>query len=162
MLTNVQIPMRFFSTFTPQIFTMSKAAFLKNDLLKRLKAIAPSEKARWGLMNVQQMIEHLSSSFRQANGKSLHTIVTPADQVDKYKSFMMSDKPFKENTKNVQLPDTPFPVKHSTLNEAYAELELEINDFFKVFETEPNKIITNPIFGHLNFDEWVHLLHKHA
>ena len=48
----------------------------------------------------------------------------------------MSDKPFKENTKNVLLPDTPLPLRFNNIQDAYAELETEINDFFIVFKNE--------------------------
>ena len=141
---------------------MNKSDFLRNDLIKKIKSIDPEEKPKWGLMNVQQMVEHLSDSVREANGRVPKTLITPSDKLLRVKEFMMSEKPFKENTKNVQMPAIPAPVKRATMDEALDELQTELMDFFKVFENEPKKTITNPFFGDLNFNEWVHLLHKHT
>lgn len=139
-----------------------KAAFLKNDLVKELSRINIDEPQRWGKMNVQQMIEHMSDSFREANGKTPRTIVTPEEQVPKYQEFLKSERAFKENTKNALMADTPAAVKHIDVKHALDELQTEINDFFTAFENHPEKTITNPFFGHLDYDMWVQLLHKHA
>jgi len=117
---------------------------------------------KWGVMNAQQMVEHMSDSIRIANGTVLMQIVTPSENLDKVKAFMMSDKPFRENTKNALLPDTALPITNPNMELAIEELKGEIKHFKEVFKNDPEKIITNPFFGNLNFDEWLHLLHKHA
>ena len=75
---------------------------------------------------------------------------------------MMSDRPFKENTPNPYLPDVPAAPLSDTIDKALAELQKNIDVFFITFEDNPEKRILNPFFGNLNFDEWVHLLHKHS
>ncbi len=139
-----------------------KIHFLKQEYLRLLEKTDPETKAAWGKMNFQQMLEHMSDSFRIANGKDPHRLYTPVEAVEKYKAFAMSDKPFKENTKNALLADEPALLRNAKPEQALTELQLEINDFFNVFESEPGKTITNPIFGDLNFKEWIQLLHKHA
>jgi len=139
-----------------------KAAFLKEELTKKLSHIDPATKALWGKMNVPQMTEHMSEMFRLASGKILLGIETPEENIPKMQAFVQSDKPFRENTANKLLPDTPWPAKHTTIKESIEELQEEINHFFSVFEIEPEKIIPNPFFGNLNYELQVQLLYKHA
>ncbi|RYE24379.1 MAG: hypothetical protein EOP51_07535 [Sphingobacteriales bacterium] len=140
-----------------------KAYFLRNDYLTALQSIDPATLPAWGKMDLQQMIEHMSYSFRQANGKDVHTtIVTPEEHVPKMHAFLMTEKPFRENTINPMLPETPDTHKHGTMQEALLELKVEIDQFFKVFETNPNRKFTNPLFGELTYEMWVQLLYKHA
>jgi hypothetical protein len=35
--------------------------------------------------------------------------MTPPEHLDKYREFVMSDKPFKENTRNTLMPEAPAP-----------------------------------------------------
>ena len=108
------------------------------------------------------MIEHMSFSVRNANGKLVYTINQPVEIVAKMKTFMMSDKPFKDNTPNPLLPDTPPDPKYATVQESLKELQQELDDFVLSFKYIIMQTRTNPFFGDLNFDEWTHLLHKHA
>ena len=74
----------------------------------------------------------------------------------------MSDKEFKPNTPNALMSATPAPIVKATMEEAVQELEKQIAAFINYFETNKDATITNPFFGDLNFEEWVHLFHKHA
>jgi hypothetical protein len=140
----------------------SKATFLRNDYVKILATIDPATKPLWGKMNVQQMIEHMAYAMRQASGRDPYTIVTAEEHLPRMQAFLMSEKPFRENTPNQLLPDEPLPTKHQDIQNALNDLQAEIEHFFHVFGEYPNKEITNPFFGHLNYDMQVQLLHKHA
>jgi hypothetical protein len=139
-----------------------KASFLKNEFVNTLAEIAPDTKGLWGKMNVHQMIEHMSFSFRQANGKDKYALLTPEENVPKMQAFLMSDKPFRENTPNPIIGDDTIPVKNATIQAALNELQTEINDFLALHETKPDTVLTNPFFGDLNYDMWVQLLYKHS
>lgn len=141
---------------------MDKAAFLKTDFVPLLTGLSPVQQGKWGKMNAQQMVEHLGEYLRIANGKHKVQPVNSPEITQKSYTFMMSDRPFRENTPNQLLPDVPPDVKHASMKEALAELQMEIDDFFKVYEQNPGLRITSPFFGELNFEEQVHLLHKHA
>lgn len=142
--------------------TAQKINFLENDFPKFLQTLDASAKGKWGVMNAQQMVEHMSYSLRNANGKDIKKILTPAEHLPKYREFVLSDKPFKENTKNIELPETAIPVKHSSMKDAIAEMKQEWNDVKEAYKNNPAKNITNPFFGDLNFEEQVHLLYKHT
>lgn len=139
-----------------------KTDFLKHQYIKILSSSNPNAERLWGKMNWQQMIEHMADSFQIANGRNIHKLVSPPEIVEKMQAFLMSEKPFKENTPNNLLPETPPNPRHKNLEDAIYELQEEINHFFLVFEKEPSKTIMNPFFGELNFQQWVQLLHKHA
>lgn len=139
-----------------------KRAFLRTgytELLKKLDADAPR---KWGKMNVQQMIEHMSDYVRIASGRTPMEIVTESERLPRMQGFLESEKPFPENTPNVLMPDTPIPVRHATKEEAINELQDELDHFFRVHEADAAKITANPFFGVLDFDRQVQLLHKHA
>jgi hypothetical protein len=139
-----------------------KAFFLRNEFVERLGNIDPAAKPLWGKMNVAQMIEHMSYSLRQANGRDSYTCLTPEENLPRMQAFLASEKPFRENTPNQLLPDIPEPPKKETVEAALEELKDEIEHFFKVFEEDPGKVITNPFFGDLDYSMWVQLLYKHA
>ena len=48
------------------------------------------------------------------------------------------------------------------MTDAIAELQIEIDYFFEVYNGKPELRMTNPFFGNLNYEEQVQLLHKHA
>lgn len=139
-----------------------KKDWLENRYPAMLKGIDPQAKPLWGKMNVQQMVEHMSDYLRIANGKDPVNCVTPEEHLDKMRDFLMSEKPFKENTPNSLMSDTPAPHRWENIDDSIGELEQELNDFIDVFEQDKQKVITNPFFGDLNFEEQVQLLHKHA
>lgn len=140
----------------------SKIEFLTKTFPEFVLKLKPSAKGKWGKMHAQQMVEHMSYSIKIASGTIPKKIVTPPESLEKAKSFMMSDKPFRENTKNIELPDEPLPLNHHNMDAAVEEMKYELHVFLTTFEGNEDKTITNPFFGELNFMEWLHLLHKHA
>lgn len=141
---------------------MDKIKFLTVTFPSLLRKLEPGAKGSWGVMNAQQMVEHMSDSVRIANGKDPHKVVLSQEQVEKAKAFMVTDKPFRENTKNQLLPDIPPPWRNKTMEDAVRELESELQEFVKAFDGQGNRKITNPFFGDLDFEEWSHLLVKHS
>ena len=140
-----------------------KAEFLKFRLVSLLKQIPSDSPPQWGKMSLQQMIEHFSDSVRIASGKTVHTnFVFPPEQLQKNRDFMLSERPFKENTVNPLMPEVPAPVINTSSEEAINELQKEIDYFFSVFEKNNLQVTRNPFFGDLNFEQNIHLLHKHA
>ena len=141
----------------------AKAQFLRNLFVPLLQDIPTETKPAWGKMTLQQMIEHFAESVGIASGKIVHTdIITPAANLDKMRAFVESDKPFRENTGNPLMPETPAPVRNSSIEEALKELQEEIDFFFAVFEKNNLQVTRNPFFGDLNYEQNVQLLYKHA
>ncbi len=140
-----------------------KEDFLKNEYIEILYGLNPNSERKWGKMNVQQMIEHMADSFRMGNGKDLYTgILTPEERIEKVQAFIMSDRPFKENTKNLLMNEEPLPTRHSQVEASIAEIRKEIEDFFGFWKGREDQVLRNPFFGDLDYVHWVNLLYKHC
>jgi len=141
---------------------MDKLNFLKSEFPKMVATLNPESKGKWGVLNAQQMVEHMADSVSIATGKNNQKLHTPAEQVAAYKSFAMSEKEFKPNTKNALMSEVPAPVVKPTMAAAIKTYEETLADFINYFNQHEGATLTNPFFGELNFQEWIHLLHKHA
>jgi len=139
-----------------------KENFLRTKLISLLQQLKTDEPARWGKMNARQMIEHMIDIVMVASGKLKLPIVTPADKLSRLQEFMMSEKPFKENTKSPVLAEEPAPLKKHTKEAAIGKLQEEIIYFFEAFEKSPGMKTANPVFGELDFEMNIQLLYKHA
>lgn len=144
--------------------SFEKENFLRTKLIRYLQQLDPATPPRWGKMSVQQMIEHFSGdAVRNANGRlKFDTIVTPAEKLQRMREFMMSDKPFKENTKNPLLGEEPVPLRYKTIQAAIGALQQELIYFFEAFEKDHQFVTRNPLFGDMTFEQSVQLLYKHA
>lgn len=122
-------------------------------------AIAP----KWGKMNLQQMVEHLSLIFKISYNRIPASVVTPIELLPKYKEFLWSDKIFKENTKapGGLIGDEPFPVHYANYAEAVSALDKSVKSFFDYFEKNEGATAPHPAFGYLNYAEWIQIHHKH-
>ncbi len=141
-----------------------KENFLRTRLVFYLQRLDPATPPRWGKMSVQQMIEHFEGDAIQNASGRLKTdqVITPPDHLVRLREFMMSEKPFKENTKNPLMGEEPAPLRYKTVQGAIGALQQELIYFFEAYEKNPDLVIRNPFFGDLNFDQNVQLLYKHA
>lgn len=140
-----------------------KAQFMRHRFVPLLEGLPTETKPSWGKMTVQQAIEHFADFMRIASGKAVFAeIITPPEQLDKMRSFLESDKPFRENTKNPLLPEVPAPVRNPSKEEAVKELKEEVDDFFTLFEKANLQVTRNPLFGDLNYEQNIQLLYKHG
>ncbi len=144
--------------------SFEKENFLRTKLVAYLQRLDPATLPRWGKMNVQQMIEHYAGdAVRNASGKlKIDNIMTPPGNLERMREFMMSNKPFKENTKNPLMGEEPAPLSYKTVQAAIGGLQQELIYFFEAFEKNPELVTRNPFFGDLNFEQNVQLLYKHA
>ncbi|MBK7231156.1 MAG: hypothetical protein IPH93_02485 [Saprospiraceae bacterium] len=142
---------------------MDKEIFLRTIFVDKLRNVDPNSLGLWGKMNVHQMAEHMVLAFKTANGKiKVEEIITPPEKIQRSQEFILSDIPFKENTKNVLLPAEPFPIRNANYQEVLDKLEAEIAEMFRVYDEKPDLKLRNPIFGDIDRNLQIHLLHKHA
>lgn len=140
-----------------------KIRFLKEEFVPAIAAIPSHTPPVFGKMSLQQMTEHFADSVRIASGRmEIKKVFTPEENLSRMREFLQSDKPFRENTVNPMVPETPAPVKHDSLTGALKELQDEIDFFFDYFSRNHESTTRNPFFGDLNFEQNVQLLHKHA
>lgn len=143
---------------------IKKVQFIQNDFTKLLNNLKPEQTGKWGLMNAQQMVEHVIDFFKISTGKLFFPIVSSPEHLPKLREFLWSDKEFKENTKGPTsvIPAEPLPIRNITISVAIDKLQNEINLFFEFFKNDAEKKTTHPVFGELNFEDWVQLHYKHV
>ena len=139
-----------------------KLNFLKTKFIPLLKKLKGDEKGSWGVMNAQQMVEHFSDSIRVSSGKLIRPQIIEGEMLEKYRAFMLSEEPFKANTKNPLMDEKGAPLRHANMEDAIGELQHELEYFFTAYENDPSLTASNPFFGELDYAGQVHLLNKHA
>lgn len=140
----------------------AKEDFLKNDFIPLLEKLHADTKAKWGIMNAQQMVEHFADSVKNASGKLILPTLNEGENLQKSRYFLMSEKPFKENTNNPLIPKEGILHRQPDIQSAINKLQKELNHFFAVFEKNPNLKTGNAFFGQLDYNMNIQLLHKHA
>jgi hypothetical protein len=136
--------------------------FLKEEVPALIMPLQSSDLPKWGKMGAQQMVEHLSMSLAIANGKIKVTeFITAEDKLPIMKRFILSDTPFKENTKSPALSDKLPALKYASLDEAKGIFNKTLQALFAVYEANAQLIIRNPVFGDLNYEEQAALITKH-
>lgn len=140
----------------------SHEQFFKEEYIPLLQKLTGKEVGAWGVLSPQGMIEHMTDSIGVAHGRIKEELQTPTAVLERVRAFALSDKEFKPDTKNSLMSETPAELRFLTIAEAIAELQEEINLFFKYYKENPEQKVLNPFFGEFNYDEWLHLLRKHA
>ncbi len=140
----------------------AKEVFLKKDFVPLLEKLKADEKGKWGIMNAQQMVEHFADAVKNANGKLVLPLLNEGERLQKYREFLMSEEPFKENTKNPLIPEGGIPLRRPDMLSAINKLQKELDYFFEIFENHPELKTGNAFFGELNYEMNIQLLHKHA
>ncbi len=149
--------------FIFQYMDKEKRLFVETGSFSFYKNLSADGPAKWGKMSAQQMLEHLGDFFEVSIEKKIFPLVTPEEQLPLYKQFLYSDKIFRENTKAPAdiIGNEPLPLRTTNMQEAQLQLERTSHEFFKYFETHPDKQTMHPVFGLLTFEEWVLLHYKH-
>ncbi len=139
-----------------------KESFLKFKLIALLKQLRGDEKGNWGVMNSQQMVEHLADAVKNASGKLILPVLNDGERLQKFRDFLISEESFKENTKNSLIPEEGIQLRQSDMASAINNLQTEFDYFFEVFAITPALQTVNAFFGQLDYEMNIQLLHKHA
>jgi oxepin-CoA hydrolase/3-oxo-5,6-dehydrosuberyl-CoA semialdehyde dehydrogenase len=141
-----------------------KLKFITEGCIPLFKTLQGNEPGKWGKMNAQQMVEHLAAFFYVSSGKIKFDLITPVEQLPKYKEFLLSGKEFRENTKapTSVISEEALPLRYANMQEALVYLQDSIKAFETYFKDDNIKTTLHPVFGELNFEEWVLLHYKHV
>ena len=66
-----------------------KENFLRNDVVILLGKLKSTDKGQWGVLNAQQMTEHLGDAFRNYHGMDSKKILTPSERLPAMRDFLM-------------------------------------------------------------------------
>jgi oxepin-CoA hydrolase/3-oxo-5,6-dehydrosuberyl-CoA semialdehyde dehydrogenase len=141
-----------------------KLDFIQHKFINLINKLPADAVGKWGKMNAQQMLEHVTGFFKVSSGKLHFPLITPEEHLPKFKAFLLSNKEFRENTKAPAsvLGDEPLPLRCHNMEEAVVGLQKSITEFIDYFKDDTSKTTLHPVFGELNFEEWVLLHYKHV
>lgn len=137
------------------------AFHLENPLNLTLQQLEENAQPKWGRMTAQHMIEHLSSSVKDSNGKSTARFPEDKERSERNKAFMLTSRPFPKNIGANPENPSPLPaLRNTSLADAVAELLMEVEDY-KIHHQVQRDAYVHHVFGHLNKAEWDHFHDKH-
>ncbi|MFK7785527.1 MAG: hypothetical protein AB8B56_10445 [Crocinitomicaceae bacterium] len=137
--------------------------FLSPDLetfLGKLQHLSADTSPEWGLMNAQQMVEHLSNSIDLSTGVIKGVLSIPEEKLEKALSYLHSEKPFPRGVKVNYAPEAP-PLRNEDLESAVDELAMKWVGFEEYFINEPEAKNIHPVYGYLDHDGWLKVHSKH-
>ncbi len=136
--------------------------FLKVELPGVLDKLNSDTKPSWGILTPQHMLEHVVGSWRVSNGNAAARLAVSEDELKEHRDFLFSEREFEQNVKNPIMPkDGLWPLRKKDLDAAKQQLLMEISDFFKYYDANPDAISVHPILGKLDKEGWLRFQRKH-
>jgi hypothetical protein len=129
-------------------------------LLPLFEKLTAETKAKWGTMNAQRMVEHLSDTLQIATQKLLVTpVVIDLEKIVKMQAWLETDKEMAQNIE-VDHAQKNTPLRNEELELAVDEFVDELLHFEEFFE-KPNTTSNHPFYGDLNYKQWQLMNKKH-
>ncbi|MCR9153735.1 MAG: DUF1569 domain-containing protein [Croceimicrobium sp.] len=135
--------------------------YLLLDFPVKLKALEPDAKARFGEMNVIQMLDHLRKAFVLSYSQGDIEVRTPEEHIERAQAFLASDKPI--------LPGAEIPREYADIEAIEDDLDemkllvlKEMVAMLSHYENNPRFSQNHPVFGRLTRRQWLQLHKKHT
>lgn len=142
--------------------TITWVDFLNESFLReKLGSLSENSKPIFGLMNAQQMIEHLSKITQIANGNWKVDVFVSDEKSARRKPFLDSENELEIGFNPSQLADEPTPLQFENIQKAVDDLIAQIQLFVSIFEENPTQTVVHPFFGELDFEYWKKFQNKH-
>lgn len=130
----------------------------RENLAKLFLTLNAENKPQWGIMEPQQMVEHLIKQVSYTNGKRQPFCEVPEEQAKSAKqAYIYADLEIPKNAISGGVPD---PLIYSDLENAINQLMKELEDFDNYFK-ESGMTVIHGGFGAMNYEEWVFWHSKH-
>lgn len=126
-------------------------AGVKDEILQRLEKLSPTTQAKWGKMNVAQMLAHLTMVLKlAASTKPMKRTWIGFLIGGFFKGQLYNDKPFRQN-----LPTAP-NFKMVAQKDFEAEKEAVRSLIIRIAENGEQALVgkVHPIFGNLTPEQW--------
>ena len=142
-----------------EIFEELPTARIESCLAK----LTPQSKPKWGIMTPQHMVEHLEYTYKIAAGELQDfEIKTPEEYLEQTQDSLYNYEKFPPNSSFPHLEkDTLKSLAHPDLDTAIAKLLHQRDRYLDFFTQNPDGVLKNLVFGHLNKYQWYLLERKH-
>ena len=132
------------------------------EYTKYLDDLSDKTQPLWGEMTPQHMLEHLIKAVQSSNGElTFDECMNPKEKYQLLNRILLSKKVLPKHFVNTVIGKGLKPLLYNGLEEAKERLILEINNFYKYFETHDNSKPMNVTFGPLGKEEWIVFHNKH-
>ncbi|PQJ75978.1 hydroxymethylglutaryl-CoA reductase, degradative [Polaribacter gangjinensis] len=136
--------------------------FLDESFIRqKLESLSLDSKPIFGLMNAQQMIEHLSAITKIANGNWQVDVFVSDEKSATRKPFLDTENELEIGFKPNLLAEEPNPLQFESIEKAIDDLIFQVQLFVSNFNENPTKTVVHPFFGELDFDYWKKFQTKH-
>ena len=142
-----------------EVFVELPTARIESCLAK----LTHQSKPKWGIMTPQHMVEHLEYTYKIAAGELQDfEIKTPEKYLEQTQDSLYNYEKFPENSSFPHLEkDTLNSLTHPDLDTAVAKLLRQRERYLDFFTQNPDGVLKNLVFGHLNKYQWYLLERKH-
>jgi hypothetical protein len=135
---------------------MNYHEFLYEQFPQHLAALNADTEPLWGLMNAQQMVEHLLSVVSCSNGRFEAKPMADAERLAYRKMrFFEKDVPMPRNLRVETVPEKPNPLRYPDLETAKNQLLQQLERFDDYYIEHPGIMAMHPVLGPLTYNEWV-------
>lgn len=142
---------------------MDYKTYLYDEFPVLLKNVESSMPAKWGFMNAHQMIEHLALVLSISNGRMTAIPNAEPERLAYRKMrFFEKDVPLTKNVKADFIPEEPIPVMFPTIEQSKDFLMVQLMRFMDYHEEHEGLMPVHPVFGPLNYEEWVRFQVRHV
>ncbi len=135
----------------------------KEFIENKLRSLSAADKASWGKLTPQHMLEHLEMTLRIATGEiSGFEVITPEEHIEKVQETLYT---YEKMPRGYKFPlmkeDELEELKHENIEEAKKALLEAYETYETFFREHPEATTKNAVFGELNAFEWKLLNRKH-
>jgi hypothetical protein len=134
----------------------------RNELRSLLSKLTNETVAQWGVMQPQNMVEHLAEVLRYSNGKKQAQMRNTEEEALKAKEGLIySDREISKGIKSPLLPENAAPFEFESLAVAIEHLEKELRVFDGFYRDNPTATCIQPRLGPMTGEEWIVFHNKH-
>lgn len=137
--------------------------FLQSTVPGLLDHLSEDTQAKWGIMQPQHMVEHVSVLFYFSSKDLGIGVIKPPEAIGISPDFVNNEKPMPRMIQGAGLKvGEREKLRFANLDEAKQRLLKGINGFFSYFNEHPGNTLDHPVFGPLTYDQWLNFHHKHV
>lgn len=134
----------------------------RNSIESRIANLTGENKALFGIMTPQHMVEHLTLTVKISYGRiKLPDFIPSEKQLAQKQALIYTDLEFPKGVKAPGIGENLLDLRYPDLETAKSELLKSIDEFNNHFREFQEDQTTHPRFGKLNHDEWERFHRKH-
>ena len=130
-------------------------------IIRSLNALGPDQKALWGKMTAQHMVEHLYKTVQASINEIELDIYSEERRIPVLKRIFLGERELPKEYMNPAIGPELLKLEFKDLQSAIVELEKIILRYEDYFSKNPSAKSAHPIFGHLTKEEWDKFHEKH-